>query len=76
MSGSKGSNVKIEHYIKEGTEGLGLTPQEIEKFKAEVEEEVPDWARDENGKIVLTLYYKEAVLMVRERWMEERAQVK
>jgi hypothetical protein len=38
----------------------------------EVEEEIPDWARDENGNIVLTLYYSEAVEIVRERWLEER----
>jgi len=67
-----GSN-KTNRYIAEGIEGLSLSPQEVEKFTAEVEEEVPDWARDEDGKIVLTVYYKEAVQMVRERWMEERA---
>ena len=57
---------KTERYIARGIEGLGLTPQEKERFIAEVEEEVPDWARDEDGRIVLTVYYSEAVEMVRE----------
>ena len=76
MTMSDRSAIKAARYIADGVEGLGLSLQEIEKFKAEVEEEVPDWARDEDGKIVLILYYKEAVHMVRESWLEDRAKKK
>ena len=72
MSTEETTAQKTERYIERGIEGLDLIPEEREKFVEEVEEEIPDWARDENGNIVLTLYYSEAVEIVRERWLEER----
>ena len=48
-----------------------LPEQERQRFWQEVEAEISDWARDETGNVVLTLYLKEAQRLVRERWFGE-----
>jgi hypothetical protein len=45
-----------------------LPDEERQRFWQEVEVEIPDWARDEEGNVVLLLYVKEAQRIVRQRW--------
>jgi len=51
---------------------LNLSEEERAKFEQEIEAELPDWARDEEGKLRLTLYRKVAQRTVLRRWARQR----